>query len=155
MEKQFFYEIEGNAKSQEALLLGETIFHNANGHIGIRGAYEEGYPPEYISIRGQYINGFYDITDMKQAEALCGLIEKKHCRYPKCGNLAGRRAVFPVLWNCKRSKKVCGFKERCNFAKNSVGFTGRKRNFITISQDDIFCKASAFFTGNYIDLSQL
>lgn len=77
MEKQFFYEIEGNAKSQEALLLGETIFHNANGHIGIRGAYEEGYPPEYISIRGQYINGFYDITDMKQAEALCGLIEKK------------------------------------------------------------------------------
>ncbi len=77
MEKQFFYEIEGNAKSQEALLLGETIFHNANGYIGIRGAYEEGYPPEYISIRGQYINGFYDITDMKQAEALCGLIEKK------------------------------------------------------------------------------
>lgn len=77
MEKQFYYEIDAGSREQEALLLGETIFHNANGYIGVRGAYEEGYPENYTSIRGQYINAFYDITDMKQAEALCGLIEKK------------------------------------------------------------------------------
>ena len=77
MEKQFFYEIDAVIQDQEELLLGETIFHNANGYIGVRGAYEEGYPEGYPSIRGQYINAFYDITDMKQAEALCGLIEEK------------------------------------------------------------------------------
>ncbi|MDF2678713.1 MAG: treP [Bacillota bacterium] len=59
------------------LMLDETIFHNANGYIGVRGNFEEGYPEGYSSIRGQYINGFYDITDMNQAEKLYGLIEKK------------------------------------------------------------------------------
>lgn len=77
MEKQFLYETDGTCQEQDALLLGETIFHNANGYIGVRGTYEEGYPTEYKSIRGQYINAFYDIADMKQAEAACGLIEEK------------------------------------------------------------------------------
>lgn len=52
MEKQFFYEIDAADQDQEELLLGETIFHNANGYIGVRGAYEEGYPKGYPSIRG-------------------------------------------------------------------------------------------------------
>lgn len=77
VEKNFFYETDASTKKQDELLLNETIFHNANGYIGVRGAYEEGYPEGYLSIRGQYINAFYDITDMKQAEALHGLIEKK------------------------------------------------------------------------------
>lgn len=77
MKNQFFYEADASSREQSEVLLGETLFHNANGYIGVRGAYEEGYPEGYLSIRGQYINAFYDITDMKQAEALCGLIEKK------------------------------------------------------------------------------
>lgn len=32
---------------------------------------------EYDTIRGSYINGFYDIAKMPQAEKLCGLIEEK------------------------------------------------------------------------------
>jgi alpha,alpha-trehalose phosphorylase len=58
-----------------SLLLHETLFHNANGYIGVRGALEEGgYQP---SVRGLYINGFYDIVGMKQAEALYGLVTEK------------------------------------------------------------------------------
>ncbi len=95
MEKQFFYEREENIQNQEALLLGETIFHNANGYIGVRGAYEEGYPEDFTSIRGQYINAFYDITDMKQAEALCGLIEKKQTMI----NVADTQGVEIYLGN--------------------------------------------------------
>ena len=57
------------------LQLHETLFHNANGYIGVRGALEEGgYTP---SVRGTYINGFYEIIEMKQAEALCGLVTEK------------------------------------------------------------------------------
>lgn len=77
MHKDFCYEIDELSMDQEALLLNETIFHNANGYIGVRGSYEEGYPRGFLSIRGQYMNAFYDIVDMKQAEALCGLVEKK------------------------------------------------------------------------------
>jgi len=58
-------------------MVNETIFHNANGYIGIRSNYEEGYPQSYDTIRGSYINGFYDVADMKQAEKLYGLVEEK------------------------------------------------------------------------------
>ncbi|MGI5908610.1 MAG: beta-phosphoglucomutase [Christensenellales bacterium] len=59
------------------LLLNETLFHNANGYIGVRSVFEEGYPEGYLCIRGQYINGFYDFSQIKQAESLCGLVEEK------------------------------------------------------------------------------
>ncbi|NLY81266.1 MAG: glycoside hydrolase family 65 protein [Clostridiales bacterium] len=59
------------------LLLNETLFHNANGYIGIRSAFEEGYPDDFTTIRGQYINGFYDFTQAKQAENIFGLTQEK------------------------------------------------------------------------------
>ena len=59
------------------LLFEEALFHNANGYIGIRSAFEEGYPEEYTSVRGQYINGFYDFTHKRQAEGLGCLVNEK------------------------------------------------------------------------------
>ena len=57
--------------------LDETLFHNANGYIGIRGALEEGVPEMWNTMRGCYINGFYDVIPMKQAENLCNFVDKK------------------------------------------------------------------------------
>lgn len=57
--------------------LGETLFHNANGYIGVRGALEEGVPAAWDTMRGMYINGFYDVIPMKQAEMLCNFVDKK------------------------------------------------------------------------------
>ncbi|MDR2402467.1 MAG: beta-phosphoglucomutase [Spirochaetaceae bacterium] len=71
------YEIENLQTDGSALLLNETLFHNANGYIGIRSNFEEGYPGGIDTIRGSYINGFYDFAEMKQAEKLCGLTEEK------------------------------------------------------------------------------
>ncbi len=71
------YEIDDISKDNNDLMVNETVFHNANGYIGIRSNYEEGYPKGYDTIRGSYINGFYDIADMKQAEKLYGLVEDK------------------------------------------------------------------------------
>ena len=74
--KNKMYEIKNLKLDKNSLMLNETIFHNANGYIGIRSSFEEGY--EGIdSIRGSYINGFYDIAEMKQAEKLYGLVEDK------------------------------------------------------------------------------
>ncbi|SFV00076.1 glycoside hydrolase family 65 protein [Butyrivibrio sp. INlla21] len=63
--------------SKKDSFLYETLFHNANGYIGVRGCLEEGVPADFNTMRGTYINGFYDIVDMKQAENLCNFIEKK------------------------------------------------------------------------------
>lgn len=75
--KQLIYEVDNLSVCEKDLILYETIFHNANGYIGIRSNYEEGYPEGYDSIRGSYINGLYDVADMKQAEKLYGLVEDK------------------------------------------------------------------------------
>lgn len=127
MEKQFFYEIDGNTQNQEELLLGETIFHNANGYIGVRGAYEEGYPEDYTSIRGQYINAFYDITDMKQAEALCGLIEKKQTMI----NVADTQSVEIWLGNERFSLFHGTVKEMKRSVDLKKGVTLRKIEWIS------------------------
>lgn len=127
MERQFFYEIDGNMQNQEALLLGETIFHNANGYIGVRGAYEEGYPAEYTSIRGQYINALYDITDMKQAETLCGLIEKKQTMI----NVADTQSMEIWLGNERFSMFTGTVKEAKRSVDLKKGVTLRKIEWIS------------------------
>ncbi|GKH31531.1 glycoside hydrolase family 65 protein [Hungatella hathewayi] len=71
------YKADFKEADNEKLLLQETIFHNANGYIGVRGCLEEGTRKNYDTIRGTYINGFYDFTKMNQAEKLCGLVEEK------------------------------------------------------------------------------
>jgi alpha,alpha-trehalose phosphorylase len=71
------YTTENLQTDEASLLLNETLFHNANGYIGIRSCFEEGYPDGTDTIRGSYINGFYDFAEMKQAENLYGLVEEK------------------------------------------------------------------------------
>lgn len=77
MNSKWIYKIEDLKLEPEELLVNETIFHNANGYVGVRSNFEEGYPEGYDTIRGSYINGFYDIAEMKQAEKLYGMAEEK------------------------------------------------------------------------------
>lgn len=71
------YEIHDLKLDHYNISLNETLFHNANGYIGVRYDFEEGHPDEYGIVPSQYINGFYDLTPMKQAENLYGLVEEK------------------------------------------------------------------------------
>jgi alpha,alpha-trehalose phosphorylase len=57
---------------KSAVAQRETIFHTANGYIGIRANYEEGVPPGTRSIRGAYINAFYDTGTIAYGEKLYG-----------------------------------------------------------------------------------
>ena len=63
--------------TEENSFLNETLFHNANGYIGVRGSLSEGVPTGWDTMRGTYINGFYDIVPMDQAENLCNLVTEK------------------------------------------------------------------------------
>jgi alpha,alpha-trehalose phosphorylase len=58
-----------------ALLADETLFHLANGYIGVRGNFEEGYPEGYGTVRGTYLNGFHDIHAIRHPELLFGFPE--------------------------------------------------------------------------------
>ena len=75
---------EGFSCDQEELLANESLFHTANGYLGVRGCFEEGYPEGIKSIRGEYINAFYDIVPMPQAEALYGFPTQKQVIVNTC-----------------------------------------------------------------------
>ena len=71
------YKIENFSLDNNSLMVNEAVFHNSNGYIGVRSNFEEGYKDGFDTIRGTYINGFYDFAEMKQAEKLYGLTEEK------------------------------------------------------------------------------
>ena len=62
--------------TEEALMVDETLLSTANGYMGVRGNFEEGYKEGCASIRGTYINGFYDNTDMIYGEKAYGFPEE-------------------------------------------------------------------------------
>jgi alpha,alpha-trehalose phosphorylase len=55
--------------------LMETLFHTANGYIGVRNCLEEGAPEGVTTIRGTYINAFYDVKPIQYGEKLYGFPE--------------------------------------------------------------------------------
>ncbi len=71
------YTVKNFALDEATLRVQETLFHNANGLVGVRGTLEEGVPRGWNTMRGTYLNGVYDIVPMKQAEPLCNLPESK------------------------------------------------------------------------------
>ncbi len=60
---------------QSEIALTETLFHTANGYIGVRNCLEEGAPEGVTTIRGTYINAFYDVKPIQYGEKLYGFPE--------------------------------------------------------------------------------
>ncbi|MCL2221783.1 MAG: family 65 glycosyl hydrolase [Oscillospiraceae bacterium] len=59
---------------ENSLLLEETLYHVANGYLGVRGNFEEKLPLSR-SVRGFYLNGFYDTVELQYPEKLFGFPE--------------------------------------------------------------------------------
>lgn len=64
-----------NGVQPDNLAVEESLFHTANGYIGVRACLEEGCPADITSIRGCYINGFYDDVPIQYSEKLYGFPE--------------------------------------------------------------------------------
>ncbi|MDD4113536.1 MAG: glycosyl hydrolase family 65 protein [Herbinix sp.] len=120
--KHGIYKIDNLSLNNNDLIVNEAIFHNANGYIGIRSNYEEGYPNTYDSIRGSYINGFYDIADMRQAEKLYGMPEVKQTML----NVADTQTIYLSI----DGEKFSVFEGTTLYSKRFLdmekGITGRR-----------------------------
>jgi alpha,alpha-trehalose phosphorylase len=69
--------IEEHSLDNLELLKNESIFHVANGYIGIRGNFEEEYGKEYKTIRGTYMNAFHEVDEITYGEKLFGFPDTK------------------------------------------------------------------------------
>lgn len=72
MDTKYLYKTTKIPENDDERRTQETIFHLANGYMGVRGCISE-----LGGQRGCYINGFYDVMDMKQAEPLFGFKDNK------------------------------------------------------------------------------
>ena len=54
------------------ITLRESLFHVANGYLGVRACAEEGVPQDVRSIRGAYLNAFFDTYPLQYAEKMHG-----------------------------------------------------------------------------------
>ncbi|MDR1704367.1 MAG: family 65 glycosyl hydrolase [Clostridiales bacterium] len=97
------YTVEGF--DRDKLLLHETLFHNANGYLGVRSCFEEGYPEGTDSIRGMYINGVYNTVDMPQPEAFFGFATEKEVLV----NIADPQSIDLMLGK----ENLCVFCDLC------------------------------------------
>lgn len=61
----------------DTLSRDETLFHCANGYLGVRGSLEEGAIDATASVRGTYINGFCDEEEICYGERLYGFPQTK------------------------------------------------------------------------------
>ena len=76
-QKRRILEVKNPKLDRYHILLHEALFHSANGYIGVRYDFEEGYPDAEAFTRSQYINGFYELSTLKQPENLFGLTRQK------------------------------------------------------------------------------
>jgi alpha,alpha-trehalose phosphorylase len=60
--------ISDNNLEIKELLKNESIFNISNGYIGVRGNFEERYPENYPTIRGTYVNAFYEEVSIPYGE---------------------------------------------------------------------------------------
>ncbi|MBU9712669.1 glycoside hydrolase family 65 protein [Evansella tamaricis] len=64
------WKITNQSLDNHQLLVDESLFSLANGYLGVRGNFEEGYSDKMASIRGAYINAFHDETEITYGEKL-------------------------------------------------------------------------------------
>lgn len=61
-----------NELDNDNLLINESLMALGNGYLGARGVFEEGYSNDFTSIRGTYVNAFYDVIPISYGEKLHG-----------------------------------------------------------------------------------
>lgn len=66
------WQLISNDLSEKRLLLEESLFTIGNGYIGVRGCFEEAPAKIPNTIRGSYINGFYDRVPILYGESAYG-----------------------------------------------------------------------------------
>lgn len=64
-------------EDNKVLLKNESLFNVSNGYIGVRGNFEEGYEAGFDTIRGTYLNAFYEIEPITYGEKLHGFPDTK------------------------------------------------------------------------------
>ncbi len=121
------WQYQNDALSADALLVGESLFTLANGYLGVRGCFEEGYGGDVQTIRGTYINGVYDIVPVTHPERLWGFVEKQD----KQPNLVDLQSILVELDGEPVNIHVGEYTDYKRILDMEKGFSHRTFKYVT------------------------
>jgi alpha,alpha-trehalose phosphorylase len=137
---------------QNKLLVEESLFTIANGYIGIRGCFEEGYGIEDIkSIRGSYINGLYDRIPLTHAESAYGFPQVRD-KQPRIIDTQTCEIYLDDEYVCLSSNQYSNYSRILDY---KTGVYTRSYDYMTkggkIAHIEFKRLASLIFKNNYIN----
>lgn len=143
------WQLKSNDLNKDRLLLEESLFSIGNGYIGIRGCLEEAPELLHDSIRGSYINGYYDRVPIIYSESAYGF-PKMQDKQPKIMDtqtsyiyLDGEKVDF-------EESKIKDYNRLLDFQK---GFSERGYKYITKSGKEgsiVFRRLASFAAPNIL-----
>jgi alpha,alpha-trehalose phosphorylase len=125
--------IQNSSLEEDELLKSESIFHTANGYIGIRGNFEEGYKKNYPTIKGAYINAFYETNTINYGEKLYGFPDTQQ----KILNVIDAQSIELIIEGEKFSLfngEIINFTRTFNIKE---GFTERKIHWRSLKKHEV------------------
>jgi alpha,alpha-trehalose phosphorylase len=140
--------VSDNSLNEKDLLKSESIFNVANGYIGIRGNFEEGYADNMPTIRGSYINAFYETVPVPYGEKAYGYPETMQ----KIVNVTDSQDIDLIINNQKFSLFSGTVKSFNRYVNMKEGYYRREADYIFPDGKEIKLKITRVASFKYLQL---
>lgn len=140
--------ISDNSLNDKDLLKSESIFNVANGYIGIRGNFEEGYAENMPTIRGTYINAFYEKVPISYGEKAYAYPETMQ----KIVNVTDSQDIDLIINNQKFSMFSGTIKKFNRYINMEEGYYRREADYIFPDGKEIKLKITRVASFKYLEL---
>jgi alpha,alpha-trehalose phosphorylase len=139
--------IRDNRIKKAELLVDETIFSVANGYLGIRGTFTEGYGTDF-EYNQTYLNGFYDYYDYFYEENLTGFPQ----RGQKFVNLIDGQIIEFIVNNVAINISSCEVISLKREYDLSLGMTKRRIHYKTLDNYEFIINERKIVSSKFKDL---
>ncbi len=139
--------IRDNRTKKAELLVDETIFSVANGYLGIRGTFTEGYGTDF-EYNQTYLNGFYDYYDYFYEENFTGFPQ----RGQKFVNLIDGQLMEFIVNNNAINISSCEVLSLKREYDLSLGMTIRRIHYKTVDNYEFIIKERKIVSSKYKEL---
>lgn len=140
--------VSDNSLNEKDLLKSESIFNVANGYIGIRGNFEEGYADNMPTIRGSYINAFYETASVSYGEKAYGYPETMQ----KIVNVTDSQDIDLIINNQKFSMFKGTVKSFNRYVNMKEGYYRREADYVFPDGKEIKLKITRVASFKYLEL---
>lgn len=140
--------ISDNSLDKNDLLKNESIFNVANGYLGVRGNFEEKYPENYTSVRGTYINAFYEKVSIPYGEKAYAFPETMQ----KIVNVTDTQDINIIIEGQNFSLFEGTVKDFSRYLDMEKGFYRREIHWVSLNGKELKINITRLASLKYLEL---